>query len=222
MDNGIYDMSKFKTLKKDDIDKMNAIFKKLKETKDKSPLTSAGMADNGTEQGKTGKKAGKKDDGKKSKDMNKDQKELEKNILEKLRTISIRIPLLFYGGNFEIEEGRLGEIITGIDQASWDVFMPQNLTKKDFLELVKYYNQQTVIGVGRIIRDKAQKADELTPTERVIAITDIFSHFHNPSKETVLTPWRVVNMHLSDTLGGWCFYNEQFEENTDKYYKRLL
>ena len=224
MDNGIYDMSKFKSLKKDDIDKMNAIFKKLKETKDKSPLTSAGMADNGTEQGKSGKKSGKKDEGKKPKDKDKakEQKELEKNILEKLRTISIRIPLLFYGGNFEIEEGRLGEIITGIDQASWDVFMPQNLTKKDFLELVKYYNQQTVIGAGRIIRDKAKKADELPPTERVIAITDIFSHFHNPSKETVLTPWRVVNMHLSDTLGGWCFYNEQFEENTDEYYNRLL
>lgn len=222
MDNGIYDISKFRSLQKDDIDKMNAIFQKLKETKDKSPLTSAGMADNGIEQGKTGNKSEKKDDGKKSKGKDKDPKELEKNILEKLRTISIRIPLLFYGGNFEIEEGRLGKIITGIDQASWDVFMPQNLTKKDFLELVKYYNQQTVIGAGRIIRDKAKKADEMTPTERVIAITDIFSHFHNPSKETVLTPWRVVNMHLSDTLGGWCFYNEQFEENTDEYYNRLL
>lgn len=221
MDNGIYDMSKFKTLKKADIDKMNAIFKKLKETKDKPQLTSAGMAQNGTEAGSTGKKADPKKSDKKDKKKDKEQKELEKNILEKLRTISIRIPLLFYGGNFEIEEGRLGEIVTGIDQASWDVFMPQNLTKKDFLELVKYYNQQTVIGAGRIIRDRAKKADALNPTERVIAITDIFSHFHNPSKETVLTPWRVVNMHLSDTLGGWCFYNEQFEENNDEYYRRL-
>lgn len=221
MDNGIYDMSKFKSLSESDIEKMNAIFEKLKETKGKSPLTSAGMADNGTEQGKKGKKTAGKTPDKKDKDKKKEQKELEKNILEKLRTISIRIPLLFYGGDFDIEEGRLGQIITGIDQASWDVFMPEKLTKRDFLDLVKYYNQQTVIGAGRIIRERARKADELSPTERVIAITDIFSHFHNPSKETVLTPWRVVNMHLSDTLGGWCFYNEDFEENTNEYYRRL-
>ena len=221
MDNGIYDMSKFKSLSESDIEKMNAIFEKLKETKGKSPLTSAGMADNGTEQGKKGQKTAGKTPDKKDKDKKKEQKELEKNILEKLRTISIRIPLLFYGGDFDIEEGRLGQIITGIDQASWDVFMPEKLTKRDFLDLVKYYNQQTVIGAGRIIRERARKADELSPTERVIAITDIFSHFHNPSKETVLTPWRVVNMHVSDTLGGWCFYNESFEENTDEYYRRL-
>lgn len=221
-DNGIYDMSKFKSLNADDIDKMNAIFRKLKETKNSTPLTSAGMAKSGTQKVKTSGSAGTTDNNPpKSKDEEKVQKALEKNIIEKLRTISIRIPLLFFGGDFEIEAGRLGEVITGIDQASWDVFMPENLTKKDFLELVKYYNQETVIGAGKIIRNEALKADQLTPTERVIAITDIFSHFHNPSKETVLTPWRVVNMHLSDTLGGWCFYNEDFEENTNEYYKRL-
>ena len=44
------------------------------------------------------------------------------------------------------------------------------------------------------------------------SITEIFSYFHNPDKETVLTPWRVVNMHLSDTLGGWCFFDETFDE----------
>lgn len=221
-DNGIYDMSKFKSLNADDIDKMNAIFRKLKETKNSTPLTGAGMAKNGTQKGKTaGATGGTGSKPPKSKDEEKEQKALEKNILEKLRTISIRIPLLFFGGDFEIETGRLGEVITGIDQASWDVFTPENLTKKDFLELVKYYNQETVIGAGKIIRNEALKADLMTPTERVIAITDIFSHFHNPSKETVLTPWRVVNMHLSDTLGGWCFYNESFEENNDEYYKRL-
>lgn len=221
-DNGIYDMSKFKSLNAADIDKMNSIFQKLKETKNTTPLTSAGMAKNGTEKGK---KAGKKGSGgtpTKTKDEEKEQKALEKNILEKLRTISIRIPLLFFGGDFEIEAGRLGEVITSIDQVSWNLFMPENLTKKDFLALVKYYNQETVIGAARVIRGKALEADGLPPTERVIAITEIFSHFHNPAKETVLTPWRVVNMHMADTLGGWCFYNEGFEENDDEYYKRLI
>lgn len=219
-DNGIYDMSKFKALSADDIDKMNKIFKKLKETKNKTPLSKAGLAKNNTNQTKGNKNKGGNPGGKSSED--KEQKLLEKQILEKLRTISIRIPLLFYGGNFEIENGRLGEIITGIDQVSWDVFMPEKLTKEDFLNLVKYYNQETVMGAGRIIRNEALKADLLPPTERVKAIADIFSHFHNPSKETVLTPWRVVNMHLSDTLGGWCFYNEKFEENNDEYYKRAF
>lgn len=221
-DNGIYDMSKFKALDADDVEKMNAIFSKLKETKSSKPLTSAGMGKNGTKQGGQGKNQTGQNNGKKqTEEEKKSQKELEKLILEKLRTISIRIPLLFYGGDFEIEDGRLGEIITSIDQPSWDVFMPENLTKKDFLELVKYYNQETVIGAGKIIRNDALKADDLSPTERVIAITNIFERFHNPSKETVLTPWRVVNMHLADTLGGYCFFNENFEENNDEYYKRL-
>jgi hypothetical protein len=219
-DNAIYDMSQFKKLDKKDIEKMNAIFQKLKETKDKKPLTEAGMAKNGLEEDKSRSgKGGSSSGGKKEKD---DEKELEKNILEKLRTISIRIPLLFYGGNFEIEEGRLGEIVTGIDPVSWEVFMPANLTKKDFLTLVRYYNQSTVIGAGKIIRSKALEADSLTPTERVVAITNIFGHFHNPSKETVLTPWRVVNMHMADTLGGYRFFNSQYEDDNDEYYKRLL
>lgn len=223
MDNGIYDMAKFKALKPADIDKMNAIFKKLKETKNKGPMSKAGMAKNQVTDKPSGDKPSKKGaKDKPGKDEAKAQKELEKAILERLRTISIRIPLLFFGGDFDLEKGRLGETITSIDSASWKTFMPENLTKKDFLTLAKYYNQETVIGAAKIIRAKAVEADMLSPTERVIAITGIFSHFHNPSKETVLTPWRVVNMQMADTLGGWCFYNEQFEESDDEYYRRLI
>ena len=50
--------------------------------------------------------------------------------------------------------------------------------------------------------------------ERIRQITEIFSYFRNPDKETVLTPWRVVNMHMSDTIGGWCFYDKTFDEKT--------
>ena len=57
----------------------------------------------------------------------------------------------------------------------------------------------------------AKAADELPPTERVKRIAEIFSHFRNPDKETVLTPWRVVNLHLSNMVGGYCFLNEQFD-----------
>lgn len=222
MDNGIYDMAKFKVLSPSDIDKMNTIFQKLKETKNKGQLGKAGMAQSDVT-GKTPKTPGTPGSQKPpTQKEKKEQKELERNILERLRTISIRIPLLFFGGDFELEEGRLGEAITSIDPASWKTFMPENLTKDDFRALVKYYNQETVIGAAKVIRAKALEADSLPPTERVIAITEIFSHFHNPSKETVLTPWRVVNMHMAETLGGWCFYNEAFEENDDEYYRRLI
>lgn len=57
----------------------------------------------------------------------------------------------------------------------------------------------------------AKAADELPPTERVKRIAEIFSHFRNPDKETVLTPWRVVNLHLSNMVGGYCFLNELFD-----------
>lgn len=79
----------------------------------------------------------------------------------------------------------------------------------------------TSIAAGKRIRRLAAAADEETPTRRVIQIAEIFRHFKNPDKETVLTPWRVVNMHMSDTVGGWCFFNESFEDDTEEEKKRL-
>lgn len=68
-----------------------------------------------------------------------------------------------------------------------------------------------MIAAGLRIRRLVKQADEYPPTERIKRITEIFGHFRNLDKETVLTPWRVVNMHMSDTLGGYCFLNEQFD-----------
>ena len=222
MDDGIYNESMIRGMAKDDAKEMNKIFEKLRQTSHMGQLTNAGVGKNHVN-GREGSKP-KQPSGDSSTNTNKKKEEKKhlEEVIARLRTISIRIPLLFFGGNFEIEDGKLSEIITGIDQASWDVFMPQGLSKAEFKQLVKYYNQETVLGAGKIIRSRALEADKLPPTERVIAITNIFGHFHNPAKETVLTPWRVVNMHLSDTLGGWCFYNEAFEEHDDEYYKRLL
>ena len=80
-----------------------------------------------------------------------------------------------------------------------------------FRKLLKYYDEDVVSGAGLRIRRMAKAADELPPTERVKRIAEIFSHFRNPDKETVLTPWRVVNLHLSNMVGGYCFLNEQFD-----------
>lgn len=62
----------------------------------------------------------------------------------------------------------------------------------------------------------ALAADELSPDERVRKIAAQFAMFKNPDKETVLTPWRVVNMHMSDCLGGYCFYNEDFTDTIEE------
>ena len=85
--------------------------------------------------------------------------------------------------------------------------MPMGVTKNIFIEFTKYYDRDVFIAAGKRIRKLAAAADKETPTRRVIQIAEIFRHFKNPDKETVLTPWRVVNMHMSDTIGGWCFFN---------------
>lgn len=225
MDNCIYDMAKFKVLTGNDIDKLNSIFGKMKSTAKKPPLSKAGTAQSGAGKKQTGKTDTSNDTGKdKVKQGNEEakaQRKMIQDLLDRLRTVSIRIPLLFYGGDFEIEEGRLADVIIGISDASWNVFMPGNLSKKDFRELVQYYNQETVVGAAKVIRSKAAEADLLPPTERVIAITNIFESFHNPSHETVLTPWHVVNIHMAEALGGYRFYNAKYEENDDEYYRRL-
>jgi hypothetical protein len=126
-----------------------------------------------------------------------------------LRGISIRIPLLVYGSDVEDNVDITAKNFTNlIDDISWEEFMPKGVTKDVFKKFSKYYEQDVFVSAGRQIRNKAKYADTLTPTERVKKIVEIFSTFKNPDKETVLTPWRVVNMHLSDTLGGYDFYDE--------------
>ena len=130
-----------------------------------------------------------------------------------LRGISIRIPLLIYGANVkDNEEITRDNFVDIIDDVSWEEFMPKGVTKDIYKKFKKYYEEDVFVGAGRRIRNIAKSADELTPTERVIKIADLFSTFKNPDKETVLTPWRVVNMHMGDALGGYDFFNEDHSE----------
>ena len=128
-----------------------------------------------------------------------------------LRAISIRMPLLIYGADIDINEDvTLDKFIEIVDHASWNEFMPQGITKEVFKDFIKYYDPEIFVVAGRKIRDIARGADELSPTERVKQIAELFSSFKNPDKETVLTPWRVVNMHLGDCLGGYNFYDKEY------------
>ncbi|HOK69776.1 MAG TPA: Eco57I restriction-modification methylase domain-containing protein [Bacillota bacterium] len=134
-----------------------------------------------------------------------------------LRGISIRIPLLIYGAEVPIDkEITVDNFVDLIDDSSWNEFMPSGVTKATYKKFSKYYEQDVFVAAGRQIRNMALAADELSPEERVKKIAAQFAMFKNPDKETVLTPWRVVNMHMSDCLGGYCFYNEDFTETVEE------
>lgn len=134
-----------------------------------------------------------------------------------LRGISTRIPLLIYGADVPFDqEITASNFVDIIDDPSWDEFMPEKFTKDIYRDIEKYYEQDVFVAAGRRIRDIARAADELSPEERVKNISALFAKFKNPDKETVLTPWRVVNMHMSECLGGYCFYNEAFTETLEE------
>ncbi|MEW9991005.1 Eco57I restriction-modification methylase domain-containing protein [Clostridium butyricum] len=152
----------------------------------------------------------------------KQAKEARKKAIDILRGISIRMPLMIYGADVSIEEDiDIDRFVEIVDDESWKEFMPAGVTKQIFNEFTKYYDRDVFIAAGKRIRKLAAAADKETPTRRVIQIAEIFRHFKNPDKETVLTPWRVVNMHMADTLGGWCFFNEKFEDDTQEEKHRL-
>lgn len=159
------------------------------------------------------------DEAKKKRDQENKEKRARMSVL---RGVAIRIPLLVYGAEINDDDGE--EITIDnfaseeiVDQASWDEFMPRGFTKETFNILKDCFDRSIFTGAAKRIRQMVKEADNLNTEDRIAKIATIFSYFHNPDKETVLTPWRVVNHHLSDCLGGWCFYNEEFLNDEDYY-----
>lgn len=149
----------------------------------------------------------------------KKKSKIRNDAISILRGISIRMPLLIYGANVPYdEEITLDRFIEEVDDSSWNEFMPTGVTKEIFKEFKKYYDEDIFIAAGRKIRSVTHEADILPPTERVKKIATLFSSFKNPDKETVLTPWRVVNMHMSDCLGGFNFWDEKFNFPVEEPY----
>ena len=134
------------------------------------------------------------------------------NAISVLRGISIRMPLMIYGADIEDdEEITIENFASKIDPQSWEEFMPRGVSKQQFNTFRKYYDPDIFAAAAKRIREMARNADRLSIEQRIERITQIFATFRNPDKETVLTPWRVVNMHMSDTLGGYAFYDEDFK-----------
>lgn len=140
----------------------------------------------------------------------KEQRKQKSNAISILRGISIRIPLLVYGADVPLTKDiTIEEFPDLVDDLSWEEFMPKGVTKEIFRKFSKYYDKDVFVASTYRIRALAKSADDYEPTERIKKIAQIFSTFRNPDKETVLTPWRVVNMHMSDTIGGYDFFDEE-------------
>lgn len=132
-----------------------------------------------------------------------------------LRGISIRMPLLIYGADLvdEDEQITIDNFENLVDDTSWKEFMPAGVTKELFRSFKKYYEEDIFREAGKRIREMTRAADSLTIEERINRIGHIFNSFRNPDKETVLTPWRVVNMHIGESLGGYVFFDENYDND---------
>ena len=142
-------------------------------------------------------------------------KKQRKTMISILRSISIRIPMMIYGMAIDIDRDvKIDQFTRLVDDASWQEFMPEGVTKALFRKFIKYYDADVFIEAGRIIRRRAKALDAYEPVERAEKLALIFGTFRNPDKETVLTPWRVVNLHMGKTLGGLSFYDRKWQHTT--------
>ena len=128
--------------------------------------------------------------------------------IEILNQISARFPMMIYGVVDNIDSLSFDSFIKQIDEESWEEFMPKGVTMRMFMRLRHLYREDVFIATANAIVARVKAADNLPVKERINAIADILSDFCYPDKETVLTPWRVVNMQLSNMFGGYDFWNE--------------
>lgn len=152
------------------------------------------------------------------------KKELIKQNRSKLEGLSKRIPLMMFGANIgDIKDRVTIDMFADesfIDNESWAEFMPKEVSREMFLQLAKFYNPDIFRDAGMRIRELAQEADNMSVEDRIQRIAQIFKFFKNPDKETVLTPWEVVNRHMSDTLGGYCFFDTDFKSPNKETIKK--
>lgn len=198
---------------------LNAIVGKTqKQVKNKIVINENGLTDEEYEKAERGKKKPKKERSEEEKaliDKLNEAKKNRKTLISILRGVSIRIPMMIYGMEVDLSKDiTIKDFIKQVDEASWEEFMPKGFTKGMFSEITKYYDAEVFIEAGRIIRQRAKSLDALDFIERAESIADLFSTFKNPDKETVLTPWRVVNLQVIKSVGGLNFYDAQFKSLT--------
>lgn len=212
------------TLTSDDAErfnKLNAIVGKTQKQKTptKVTITDSGLTDEEYDQAEKAKKKKPRERSQEEKEAMEKLKEArkqQKTMISILRGVSIRIPMMIYGMDVDLSKDiTIEDFIKEVDDESWKEFMPSGFTKGMFKEITKYYDAEVFIEAGRIIRQRAKSFDSLDFIERAEEIATLFGSFKNPDKETVLTPWRVVNMQIAKGIGGLNFYDDNFESMTD-------
>lgn len=136
---------------------------------------------------------------------------------EVLDQIFVRLPLLLFGSVTDTSGLTIDAILDNsiIDNESWEEFMPNKFTKAMLKQIAHLVKVDVLISSATKIIEKAKAADNLPIEDRVIAMAQMLHKFHYPDKETVLTPWKVVNMHLGTTIGGYSFFNDGFSHVVD-------
>ena len=173
--------------------------------------------------GLTGDESGKKQKSKKKKiaaapkpkTKAKEEEERRRKSQNVLDQIFVRLPLLLFGAVEDTSHLSIDELLKEdvIDQPSWDEFMPMGFTKPMLLQIKHLVKEDLLISCTAEIIKLAKKADLMPVEQRVVEIARMLSTFHYPDHETVLTPWRVVNMHMGDTIGGFNFYDESYKNS---------
>ncbi len=172
-------------------------------------MSDSGLTDEGKGKGRGGKR-GSKGSGvktKKPKDPIKDRIKKSQSVLDQ---IFVRIPLLLFGAVENPQGLSIDELVSDeiIDQASWEEFMPKGFTKGMLKQIAHLIKIDVLIASAEKTIQEAKDADALSVEQRALKISRMLSRFHYPDKETILTPWWLVNRHMSETIGGFDFFGE--------------
>ena len=194
-----------------DADKLilESVNEALKGTKTSNSNNGKVTVNDGGTNTKDGKKRNNNISPNKSTNTNAERKKLRDRYQVILDTLSVRLPMMVFGEVESLEHFDMETFVNGIENVSWEVFMPKGITKDLFKSLLHLYNTDAILASFNDILLRTHEADTLPIAERAMRIADLLATFHFPDKETVLTPWRVVNMHMTSTLGGYDFYDEQ-------------
>ncbi len=188
----------------------------------KKGSTDVVMADNDYKGDEASGSRDKRDNGNK---ISTKKKKTEKDELEErkkrsqiiLDEIFTRLPLLMFGAVTNTDGLTINELLDKIiDDESWSEFMPKGLTKPLFKEIAHLVNTDVLISSTNLVINGAKEADAMSVAQRVRAIAAILKKFHFPDRETILTDWWVVNMHMTDTLGGYDFFDETHKIQLDE------
>lgn len=160
------------------------------------------------------------------------------NALKILSGVAVRIPMLIFAS--ELETKITAENFASlIDDASWKEFMPANLERVmpkgvlpieerlDSLERVdsvlywddiaQFFDEDVFTLSCERIRELVVIADSKDPLERAVRIAALFELFKNPDKETVLTPFRVANLQIVSSFGGYSFVDLERSSSSETF-----